>query len=187
MNFLMDIVRASDHSYKFVTKISRNDNRKRFILLINECRARGISLRIMPKAMARHTQNSSLFDKAGKLLLWHIEWKLMTNTEPITCNTSENSENLTIGELLNKALEDFRKIPAFVLQFTEEDISQIRVFWLLTKKKSQNSIKDIYKELNISKTLKEILPELSNINPIIEYPCLYISTDKTTPYIQIIK
>ena len=52
----------------------------------------------------------------------------MTNTEPITCNTSENSENLTIGELLNKALEDFRKIPAFVLQFTEEDISQIRVF-----------------------------------------------------------
>lgn len=174
MNFLMDIVRVSDQSYKFVTKISRSDNRKRFNFLMNECRNRGIALKIMPKAMNRHLRNTSLYDKAEKVLIWHIEWCFLKGSEQITCETTENTENQPLGELLEKALESFRKIPAFVLHYSSEVLSPQSLFYLISKKKSQNTAKNCYKELDHSMTLKELLPDLSNLSAVVEFPTLYI-------------
>ena len=186
MNYLMNIVRVSDQSYKLVTKLSRADNRKRFNFLANECRSRRISLKLMPKAMARHIHNTSLYDKFEKTLIWRIEWKLLTGSDAILCEISENSENLSLGQLLQTALTDFRKIPAFVLSYSAEESISSRVFWLISKTKEQAGVQELYKELDTSKTLREILPELSELTPIVEYPTLYISTAKNTACLQLI-
>jgi hypothetical protein len=185
MNFLMDIIRVSGQSYKLVTKLSRADNRKRFNFLVSECRNRGIEIKIMPKAMTRHLRNTSLYDKNEKIIVWHLEWRIRVKDSEIECETSGNIEDWCIKDLLSRALESFKKIPAFVLNFPGQNLENFKVLWLVGKEKSENEPKEVFKEINTTKSLREILPGLSNITPITEFPCFYIIKD-ILPNIQII-
>lgn len=182
MNFLMNIIHDSDKSYKMVTKLSRNDSRKRFSYLITECKNKKINLRLMPKAMKRHQQNSSLYDKSEHVIIWHIEWKFGFGSKEIVCETSGNKENVMMKDLVKEALESFRKIPVYVMDYNEVIVDELRVFYLIGKKKVRENVKCLFMEVDKGRCLDGTLPELSDMAEIVEFPTFYLARSEDLAY-----
>ena len=180
MNFLLDIARVSDQSFKTVTKLSRFDNRKRFSFLTNECRAQGILLKLMPKSMSRHLSNTSLYDKSEKSILWQIEWKLNYNTSTISCQTTNNRDDSPIAELLSVAISKFKEDPLYVLEFGDKG-GNFMVYFQTGRIKVNKSAQSQYIKLDESNTLKNLLPFLSQQAEIIEFPTLHLFESGSGP------
>lgn len=178
MNFLLDIARQSDQSFKLVTKLSRTDNRKRFIFLINECRSAKIQLKIMPKSMSRHMNNTSLFDKFEKVIIWKIEWKVMSKDNSQICyEVDGNRDDWTINELLRKAEEGLREVPKFVLEFPSNQTVEFNVYYVIGKVLDDNEEgKPVFEKVDQGLRLREALISLSEKEAIVEYPVFYLST-----------
>lgn len=176
MNFLLDIARESDHSFKLVTKLSRTDNRKRFIFLINECRSAKIQLKIMPKSMSRHANNTSLFDKVEKVIIWRIEWKVIVGEKTgICCEVNGNRDDWTVGEVLRKGEKELKEVPKFVLEFGGQGVEGFEVYYVVGKILDQGEGRPVYERVDQGLRLREALIGLSSQEAVVEYPTFYIS------------
>lgn len=180
MNFLLDIARVSDQSFKTVTKLSRFDNRKRFSFLTNECRAQGILLKLMPKSMSRHLSNTSLYDKSSKSILWQLEWKLFHNSSTITCQTSNNRDDLPLAELLSTAISKFKEDAKYVLEFGDK-ATNFLIYFQTGKVKLDKTAQSQYLKLDESSNLKTLLPYLSQQAEIIEFPTFHLFAVGSAP------
>jgi hypothetical protein len=176
MNFLLDIARVSNQSFKLVTKLSRSDNRKRFFFLTSECRSQGIHLRLMPKAMSRHQQNTSLFDKSEKVILWHIEWVLHSKSGLLRCETSGNRDDLPLSSHLLSVSSKLKEQPLYILD-NGSDLKSFHIYFETGKTLVQSSGQSNFLQLNSSNTLKELLPFLSSKAEIIEFPTFHLSIE----------
>lgn len=176
MNFLLDIARVSNQSFKLVTKLSRSDNRKRFAFLSSECRSQGIHLRLMPKAMSRHQINTSLFDKSEKVILWHIEWVLHSKSGLLKVETSGNRDDVPIAELISSAFLKLKELPLYILDHGS-DSKSFYIYFEAGKVLIQESGRSNFLELNSTNTLRELLPYLSSRSEIIEFPTFHLSIE----------
>ncbi|CAG9324568.1 unnamed protein product [Blepharisma stoltei] len=183
INFLSDIIRSSDQAHKVITKLSRHDNRKRFLLLQNECRARNIQLRILPKAMSKHNSNSTVFMKSENIIYWRIEWVFLSNNKEIKIEVDGNKDHENVLETLGKAIEIFNTMPEFVHELSKSPSKEFWVLWIVGKKRVQGKGEKVFQRIDAQKALNETLKENSQEHgPIVEFPTLYITTPDFSHY-----
>lgn len=183
MNFLMGIIQDADQAHRKVTKLSRYDNRKRFSFLLDECKRRNFSIRLLPKAMVKHQKNTTLFNKSENILYWHSEWKFLTAKNfNITHDVHPLNENSTLNQLLVQALEEFHKLPEFVYELQSLGEASFVTLWHTHNEKDEGVAKKVYSIIQPTMTLREVLERYSTQNnPIVEYPTLYFTTAQVLP------
>lgn len=183
MNFLTEIIRGSDRAHKVITKLSRHDNRKRFTLLQNECRQRSIQIRILPKAMSKHINNSTVYMKSEGIIYWHLEWIFLSNNKEIPVQSSNNADEDVLSTHLSKALEIYNAMPEFVYEMSKSPGKDFMVLWNTNKKKVQGKGEKVFQRLDSTKKLNEIIQDFSQkYSPIVEYPTLYLTTHDFAGY-----
>jgi len=178
MNYLQEITRNSDLAHKQITKITRHDNRKRFMYLINECRQREVPFKILPKIMSKHNSNTSMFQKSEGVIYWHLEWVFASHRKEISVQTAGNSENESLSTHFEKALESFKTNPEFVFEVRNGE-NKYRVLWLTGKAKVNGKAQRIFEEVSPNYTLRDLVAVYSrNYGPLIEYPTFYFTVEE---------
>jgi hypothetical protein len=178
MTMLLDISKSADLTHKHAVKMSRYDNRKRFTFLLDECRRRGLNVRMQPKSMSRHEQNSTIYQKAEERIYWHMEWRYVTcELGELVLQIPTVNEDLNFAQILETTVATFTSLPQFV--YEAERSESFEVLWHLGNRRLNHYTMKAFKRVPKEFTLKYLLQVQQR--PITEFPILYFTSCKNLP------
>jgi hypothetical protein len=126
--------------------------------------------------MSRHANNTSLFDKVEKVIIWRIEWKVIVGEKTgICCEVNGNRDDWTVGEVLRKGEKELKEVPKFVLEFGGQGVEGFEVYYVVGKILDHGEGRPVYERVDQGLRLREALIGLSSQEAVVEYPTFYIS------------
>jgi len=178
MGMLLEVSRTADLTHKHAMKMSRYDNRKRFSFLVDECRRRGLNLRLQPKSMSRHIQNTTIYQKAENRIYWHMEWRYITcDLSELMLTLPQVNEDQSFEQILQTVITTFKSLPQFV--YEAERSESFEALWHLGNRRLNHYTMKAFKVIPKDFTLKYLLQVQQKA--VTEFPVVYFTSMKNLP------